>query len=237
MGRRARYTTPPGQHFHRAFDGIDTLERKVISATVTPAFTLDDVATMLWPPHVVASLKSAFQYIATGDRTSWALSTDPDKAAVHAAFGNINAMTLRMPVCMMCSPAHGQVVVNQLHPAFNKVMATLDQTYAIVQRFEKVRRIIRWFNEKEVSPGAGRYLFPGVLALVPADHPAHSAGGIRYQEPRGNTAEIVPTIREASATVAEATLCFDREKDDENALNVRFNADNPNGYSNMFTLL
>lgn len=76
--------------------------------------------------------------------------------------------------------------------------------------FNKLRKIVDYFNEETIAPGAARHYFPALQSLLPKSHPFFSVSGDRYREvaiPHG----ITELLREAPEIVAKGLVCPARE--------------------------
>jgi hypothetical protein len=86
------------------------------------------------------------------------------------------------------------------------LLAFFQSVCDVNNQFNKVRKVIQWFDEHSVTIGAAVYYWPTILSLLPPNHLVHEAGGERYREVSG-MAEIVPLLRETAGIVAGASLC------------------------------
>jgi hypothetical protein len=118
------------------------------------------------------------------------------------------AFTLDVGSMRMCRPAHGSTELQDT-PARNAIIQALSEARAIHARFNEVRRVVAWLN-KHATPGAARYYFPTIRALLPNEtHSVHEAAGQRFKEPSENVGPIIPAMRSASTTIAGALLCHE----------------------------
>ena len=96
------------------------------------------------------------------------------------------------------------------------IKVALEDIRGVHMRFNMLRDLLEWFD-KNATPGAIKYYFPCLAALIPSDvgvhvreSPFHKADGIRYKEPVG-IAQHLPEIRSCAALVASALLLLKAE--------------------------
>jgi hypothetical protein len=201
MSRR-RYATPP-KLFDAAYARIDALELAVVYSKVECRFTLMDVARAFWPDDTVDKLIAAYPCISDRNRMAWhgtgiiPISNTADAGVQCRFYMSVGAIQMLCPVAQdLC-----------WHEArFAPILKALSETHAVHREFEKVRTVVRWLNEYATA-GAARYYFPVLCSLLPPGHVLHATTGERYREPAARMTDIVPLMREASATVAGALLC------------------------------
>lgn len=188
--------------FDQAFENIDKMEAAYAYRTVTPeCMTLRDVLHYLWPGDLVHHLTAAFPYVRTLDRT------DIVERFVRTPFSSYAwTMHVALRQAEMLCPSPGLTHVDDEHGAGNHPLTqAMMEIEGVVLKFNKVRQVVDWLN-KYATPGAARYYFPALSALLPPDHPFNKADGLRYKEPKQNITEIVPTMREASTIIASGLL-------------------------------
>lgn len=178
---------------------IDVMEAAVAYRTVTTDFTLTDVVRWLWPASVVDTLTAAYD-VARGHQ----MLVDEGPISGHCLGVPMScSFRIMLDQVRMLSPAPG-LSNPQLaqHTPMAAALLALDDIY---RAYNKVRRVVTWMNE-HATPGAARFYFPALGALLPAHHAFYRADGLRYKEPSGDMTEVANVIREAASIVAAGVL-------------------------------
>lgn len=92
-----------------------------------------------------------------------------------------------------------------------KILLHWDEMRKLHQKWMDVRNVCQWLNDHKVTLGAARYYWPTILMLMPDNVALAECGGQRYKEVQG-ISEIIPTMRETSATVATMKLLPPEDK-------------------------
>lgn len=233
MGRRNRIRgerKAPPPPFAEAFQHLEKMEAAVAYRTVTTAFALDDVACWLWPDEITSALKAAWPYSRSQPVNA---STGPLRIQIGDDILEFSFLIALEPIRML-PPAEGLVHFNQGRGG--PIVSALTELAHVHRQFNLVRRVVAWMNDN-ATPGAARFYFPGMCALLSNGHPIHEADGLRYKEPAGPMGSINQLIRQAGAIVASGLMC-----DPEHVVNsftglgVQVQAD-ADGLSQRFMLL
>jgi hypothetical protein len=198
--------------FEQAYAAIDHLETRVVTATVTPNFTPEDVIKWLFPIGVIEKCRAAFPIV-----KSLYTSNFSEGPLMIPGCNAPCTVSLDLDKLSMCCPEAGYISI--LPDA--SIEAALNDIHAVHLSFEKVRRVVNWLG-KHATPGAARYYWPTICSLLPTGHAVFAAAGERYKEPSANAADIVELMRETSGIVASALLCNDTTKRDANIFWVSF---------------
>lgn len=200
--RRRRPSDPPLNPYCSAEQVLRAKELDVYHATVSPQFTLDDVAHWLFPEEIICKLKAAFPVSAaySGDYSLDVQVPSGEKVELFLDFDDI---------AMQC-PKQNIPLFTSESLAAPSILGVLQEIVDINKQFDKVRKVIEWFGEHKVTPGAARYYWPTILSLLPASHAVHETSGDRYREVTG-IGEIIPLLRETAGIVASAHLCPHKE--------------------------
>jgi hypothetical protein len=183
-----------------ALNGIDRKEVVYIRHTITANFSKHALAEVLWPAETCRILTDAYSVISPRDRSSYRGNLEILDMCINEAYIEVGQLG-------MCCPGVEQMSIDPEHPAFGRIVETLHAVYAVHKKFNGLRNIITWFNDYEVTPGAARYYFPGIVSLLPPNHAIHKADGVRYKEvTSGNIADIIPDIREGTGLIGECLL-------------------------------
>ena len=54
-----------------------------------------------------------------------------------------------------------------------EIRSYVESIHKINKQFNKVRDVVKWFGEHNVTPAAAVYYWPTILCLLPADHDVH----------------------------------------------------------------
>lgn len=194
MGRRNRRPTPVIP-FEDAKEAVTNLESAVMGAMVSVDFTLQDVADAFVPQDSIEKLKAAFPH--SGE------SHPSVQRWLNETFEGIYChVRLDFEPLHMCTPLKDLI---GLQPGYiQRIRPTISAMAAVHVSFNKVRAVVDWLNEN-ATPGAARYYWPTICALLPADHVVQQLDGQLYREPVG-VSKIIPLMRETSAIVAGALL-------------------------------
>jgi hypothetical protein len=189
--------TAPGNRFGSALDAIRDKELNVFHATIEPQFTMDDVVNWLFPEDTIRKLKDAYPLAAARYHSNCVLTSLPlpsgDKVALSL---DLDSIRMQCPKLVPGKPLDGA----------SPLLAFFQSVCDVNKQFNKVRKVIEWFDEHSVTIGAAVYYWPTILSLLPPTHLVHEASGERYREVSG-IAEIVPLLRETAGIVAGASLC------------------------------
>ena len=157
---------------------------------------MDDVARWLFPEDTIAKLKAAYPLADTLYHRNFSLSGWPlvtgDKVSMSIDFDAIH---------MQCPKAIAVAVTPNA-----QIMDLLVSIYDLHKQFNKVRKVIDWFGEHKVTPGAAVYYWPTIRSLCGSGHAVHDVTGDRYRAVTG-ISEIIPLLRETAGIVAGAALC------------------------------
>jgi hypothetical protein len=188
---------------------INKLENNVIAATAPVTFDLMDVARWCLSPDVLEKLIAARTMVHEFDSTS--VFTMPlygdTTASVKLCFKSISAQ-----------PSASVLLSNEIDAV---VVPYLKKLQSIVSEFDKVRYVLKWFNEHRTTAGAVRAIWPTIQAITPAGHPVHDCNGLRYKDPDGVTA-ILSLVRETASIVASAQLAPTADRKTDNMFSVAF---------------
>lgn len=198
MRRRRRYggePLAPLNPFLQAHESIHAKEQDVYRATINAQFDMDDVARWLFPEDTIAKLKAAYPLAESSYHKNFVLSGWPlssgDKVLMSLDFDSIK---------MQCPLGAVSVTPNA------QIMDLLVSIYELHKQFNKVRKVIDWFGEHKVTPGAAVYYWPTIRSLCGSGHAVHDVTGDRYRVVTG-ISEIIPLLRETAGIIAGAALC------------------------------
>jgi hypothetical protein len=198
--------------FHQAYAAIDHLEMCVVTATVTPNFTPEDVIKWLFSVDVIEKCRAAYPIV----RNIYKPTFCEGPLMIPGCYAKCT-VSLGLDKLSMCCP-------NTQHISFSPnaaIAEAINDTYAVYLSFEKVRQVVDWLS-KHATPGAARYYWPTICSLLPPEHAVFASTGERYKEPSANAADIVNLMRKTSGIVASALLCNDTMKRDADIFQVSF---------------
>lgn len=227
--RRRQFGAVADNPFDSAHMLIHSKELDVYQATVDIKFTLGDVAMWMFPEEVIRKLKDAYPITAASYHIHFACDGFPLPS------GDKVGIVLNLDDIKMQCPNKQDWLFSEAHmcPARGEIISTLQSLFDVHRSFNKVRKVIDWFGQHHVTPGAAAYYWPTILSLVPATHPVHEASGSRYREVTG-ISEIIPLLRETAGIVAGAHMCPTRERKSARA-NMTVTCES--SYTQSFTVL
>lgn len=198
--RRGKTSTP--KLFEAAKEPAANLMFNVFYRTITPRFTVNDVVEFCVPSEAVRNTcREAYavahehaQYRNVGIVHLRDYSPPP---------GNSMALSVDFHVAGMLTPNSQYLTANG--PDTTGIMDTINQTVSLVAQFSKVNKLLSWMDDHRMTPGAARYYWPSILALLPDTHPVHQTDGQRYRETPG-VSEVLDLMRETSAIIASALM-------------------------------
>ncbi len=180
-----------------AFPAITAMETQVCYRTVTAAgYTVQDVMEWLWPPDVIEKLQAAYPHALAGWRSSYEGSVHSSALSADIHF-NTESVGMLVPKT--------KSIISRETTAAPKIIASINAIKVVEEKFGKVHKVVRWFNQN-ASLGAIKYYFPSVCALLPKGHPIHTLDSYRLQEPLRPIAEIAEDTREAMTIIAMGLL-------------------------------
>lgn len=196
MTRRRRGSLPP---FADAFGALDKLEQHAIPRTVCAQLTPLEIVRCLWPDDVIDTLMRAFTL--THQRPEF-MSAQPFVSMPHGTNGRVNftAHAVGTGILVPKMPA----VFREDAPRAEDFRVAYWRTVEEHKKFMLVRGVVGWLNA-HATPGAARHYCPWLGALLPRDHPYHTARGDTFREPSG-LSEMAPSMRECSVILASALL-------------------------------
>lgn len=232
--RRARGDGTP-YNYGKAYSAIDQIENKLFYAKVIPTFSAQDVAEILWEPHVRDVMKSAHVLMdRPTSRFDGSAVSENHMAALHPALYRIG---VHCESLHMAAPAAGLIRPNRQHPRFSEFMGAIADTLDVVSRGRKLRKVIEWAIAHNVTPGALRYYCPSVVTLLPSENAIHNSDGFRYKEvaDTADVAGMIPLFREVAEVVATGALLPDVDNTRELGVTVQFST-GVSQYSRLFPL-
>lgn len=191
----------PPKLFECAKEPVTDLMFKVFYRTITPRFTVNDVVEFCVPSEAVRNTC----------REAYAVAHE------HAQYRNVGMVNLRdysqpgermtlsvdFHVAGMLTPNSQYLTANG--PDTTGIMDTINQTANLVAQFSKVKKLLTWMDDNRMTPGAARYYWPSILALLPDTHPVYQTDGQRHRETPG-VSEVLDLMRETSAIIASALM-------------------------------
>jgi hypothetical protein len=191
--------------FGGANEALNRMEAAVVYRTVTPCdeFTVHDLLYWLWPARTVDTLLEAY-----------------DLTRETVGQGNCDFPGIIVPAGPVCRFYFNlSLGDNRLHflppaekpepradyPMHNTICNILKEVEHIHKQFNKVRTVLAWL-EDNATPGAARFYFPAMCALLPAEHPINHADGIRYKEPSAPMDKVIPMMRECAGILASGII-------------------------------
>ena len=199
MGRRRRQLGKVADNiFDAAHAIINDRELDVYHATVEAQFTMDDVVAWLFPEDVIRKLKDAYPLAEVPYRSNFTMMGLPLPSGAKVS------LSLDLDRVHMQCPKRD--TVHNLLPDAPAIFSTLQAVCDVHAQFDKVRKVVDWFGEHNVTAGAAAYYWPTVKMLLPPKHAVHEATGERYREVTG-IGDIIPLLRETTSIVAGACFC------------------------------
>jgi hypothetical protein len=207
MRRRSKYGATRENLFAGAHTTINSKELNVMYSTVEAKFTVDDLVTWLFPEDVIHKLKVAYPLtskIWSDFRLDFPLPNSNDTIELKV---DLDTVGMQLPSNdPVITFSHGSTGT-----AHDAIMNVLQEVSTIHARFNKVRKVIDWFGEHNVTPATAAYYWPTFRSLLPAAHPFHQKTGEHYRPVTG-IGEITDLLRETAGIVAGAHLCPITEK-------------------------
>lgn len=222
--------------FEQAFGLINKLEHAVIEHMVTAEFTVDEALNAMYGEDVVNKLRAAWPLVRDSDR-GYTSATDleffPQDLPEKKIRVYIAARDAKILIPELALVRHNAMYENP------GIQSAVEAAHTEHLQFEKVRQVVRWFNNN-ATPGAARHYCPWLTSVLPQDHPFQQASGLTYREPVVSMSEIVPVMRQCAEIMARALLCGDVEHvSDKNNFKVAFHGqrDGENYTSQSFGLI
>jgi hypothetical protein len=198
---RRRTHTINTQTWEPALSAINKMERAMVNVMVklqgvTPA----DVVDWLVPPEALFALQAATPH---AELNSSSFSSDQMRS-IQFPFAKV---TFYLDfVHMGCIPPKKNLITVQPNaPKAPELRAAMVTIHGIVTQHDKLRSILRWFTQHEVTVGAARHYFPTLQSLLPTDHKFFEVKGGRFKDVHipYDTAEF---LREAPEIIAKGLL-------------------------------
>lgn len=199
MGRSNRRSLiPKAKPYDQAFPQIDAMEKCCCYRTVTADFTVRDVCEWLWPKEILDKIAAATPYL----YESYSYYDD-----MVALDGTPFHIQLDTEIATLYRPRGGVFQLQQT-PKSPMIEKALLDIARIHRKFQNVRAVVAWLNDY-ATPGATRYYFPSILALLPEDHVLHRVTGEIHSEPRLPIATVAERMREAMTTIAMGLVSYE----------------------------
>jgi hypothetical protein len=229
MARR-RIHTINTQTWEPALSAINKMERAMVNVMVKlGGVTPSDVIDWLVPAEQLALLRAATPH---AELNSSSFSSDQMRS-IQFPFAKV---TFYLDfVHMGCiPPKKGLIAPQPSAPKAAELRAAMATISGIVTQHNKLRSILRWFTQHEVTAGAARHYFPTLQSLLPTDHRFFEVKGGRFKDAH-IPYDIAECLREAPEIIAKGLLVDPNRngKDKEGRSLVRVNVDG----SHVFVLM
>ena len=170
-----------------ACTALDVACQKAVAIMVEWPHTMPETGYMMFRDEDVAKLRAARQLMTPA--SEWGRYDVAPDARLELGFENSG---IAPPI------AEAYQITDRTRPLLEMV----EKVRAIYTQYEECKALVRWLN-KNATPGAVRYYFPGVLALLSGSH----GHGVPQELPSRHTTppeihNMLPVIRDASTLVA-----------------------------------
>ncbi len=216
MRRKRKILAEKANPFIKALAAIDERELQVVHAMTQPNFTLNDVIKWMFPEDTLRILKEAHGVVQEYYNKIVNISIAKTTFSI-----DVEATGIAVPV--------SEAISTQEH-CHVEIMGYSEDVHNIHQQFNKVRDVVKWFGEHNVTTAAAVYYWPTILCLLPADHDVHNTNGVRYREVTG-IGEIIPLLRETAGIIAGAALCPKPETTPSGKFSVTFHGSWPKTFA------
>lgn len=201
MARRRRQRPdekPNGYLF--VFDKIDAMEKDLICHTVKPNFTVMDIVRMLITEEQISFLSKSFELLDRGyyapkiyTKSHWLPGFGP--VLFHIACEEQGLAVWKEEGTKVNIEA-------PVWPAFSEVLRQIVQIHA---QWNKVRSVVKFFNDCNASASAVRYYWPSMGIFLGAGHAFHALKGTTaFREPSANPGPMIELFRETAGIVGMA---------------------------------
>lgn len=224
------------------------LEYRFFKNFVAPQFTMDQLIDFVVPKETRDILATAGKYAAAQENTIVTFTVkgleykDPyDTKTGDEEDGRSYDLRLFLDFrnAGLLAPSEAALYLDENAAVVPGLRTLVADSWDVFCRFNRVRKVVRWLQDEQVTYAAAKGLWPQIVALCPNNKELAAADGERYKTP-DNHGQMVETLRETQSTITSAIMAPKIERPNANIvgppkLALRFTSSGPD--SQIFDLI